>query len=103
MEASRMTTFVDDFEGLRRSAGSNGQSWLMPLREQAMARFKELGLPTTRDEDWRFTNVTPIGKLTFQRPAKDAKVTAAQIQPYLFGEQHRLVFVNGYYAPELSA
>jgi Fe-S cluster assembly protein SufD len=96
-------TFVEEFERLRKTAGTNGQSWLMPLREQAMARFAALGIPTTRDEEWRFTNVAPIGTLAFQRPAKCAKVTAEQIQPYLFGEQHRLVFVNGYYAPELSA
>jgi len=28
-----------------------------------MSRFAELGFPTLRDEDWRFTNVAAIAKL----------------------------------------
>jgi len=45
-------------------------SWLFPLRKAGIARFAELGFPTTRHEDWRFTNVAPIAKLPF-RPVFD--------------------------------
>src|SRR5438034_388768 len=38
-------------------------SWLYPIRKAGLARFAELGFPTTKDEDWRFTNVSPIAKL----------------------------------------
>ena len=34
--------------------------WVQALREAAFQRFAELGFPTTRDEEWRFTNVAPI-------------------------------------------
>ncbi len=44
---------------------------LRPLREAAFARFAELGFPTTHDEDWRFTNVAPIARATFQVAAAD--------------------------------
>ena len=36
--------------------------WLRELRETAFQRFAELGFPTTHDEEWRFTNVTPIAR-----------------------------------------
>jgi Fe-S cluster assembly protein SufD len=36
--------------------------WLKPFREAAFARFAERGFPTTRDEEWRFTNVAPIAR-----------------------------------------
>src|SRR5438552_18329006 len=42
--------------------------WLFPLRKADIARFAELGFPTTRHEDWRFTNVAPIAQHPF-RPA----------------------------------
>ena len=34
-------------------------AWLQPLKDQAFARFSELGFPTTKNEEWRFTNVAP--------------------------------------------
>src|SRR3989475_13246732 len=46
-------------------------SWLFPLRKAGIARFAELGFPTTRHEDWRFPNVAPIARLPF-KPAFDS-------------------------------
>src|SRR5262245_8098955 len=37
--------------------------WVQKLRDQAFARFAELGFPTTHNEEWRFTNVAPIGRV----------------------------------------
>src|SRR5881227_3579 len=81
-------------------------SWLFPLRKAGIARFAELGFPTTRHEDWRFTNVTPIAKLPF-KPVFDANadgVTAAALGELAFAHLAgtRLVFVNGQYASGLS-
>ena len=55
--------------------------WLFPLRKAGIARFAELGFPTTRHEDWRFTNVAPIAKLPFKpvfQPSRDG-LTAESI------------------------
>ena len=47
-----------------RSFAGNGAgrapAWLRDLRERSITRFGELGFPTTKHEDWRFTNVAPI-------------------------------------------
>src|SRR5947208_8399408 len=81
-------------------------SWLFPLRKAGIARFAELGFPTTRHEDWRFTNVATIAKLPF-RPVFDANadgVTAAALGELTFAKLAgtRLVFVNGQFASGLS-
>lgn len=87
----------------------NGESKLPIhlLRKEAIARFAELGFPTNRNEDWRFTNITPIVKSEFN-PATDrrtADVSARDIEKFTFGglKAHRLVFLNGHYAPGLSS
>jgi Fe-S cluster assembly protein SufD len=36
------------------------------IREEARRRFSDIGFPTTHDEDWRFTNISPISKLVAQ-------------------------------------
>src|SRR5437667_4448556 len=85
---------------------SKPPSWLFPLRKAGIARFAELGFPTTRNEDWRFTNVAPIAKLPFQ-PVFDADaedVSAAALGELTFAKVAgpRLVFVNGRFASDLS-
>jgi Fe-S cluster assembly protein SufD len=42
------------------------EPWLVKLREAAFARFAQLGFPTTRNEEWRFTNVAPIARTAFR-------------------------------------
>jgi Fe-S cluster assembly protein SufD len=65
------------------------ESWLQKLRENAFTRFTELGFPTTRDEEWRFTNVAPIARTQFQ-PAVGS--FAGAFSPPVGVE---LLFING--------
>jgi Fe-S cluster assembly protein SufD len=80
-----------------------GPAWLRGLRQEAFARFWELGFPTTHDEDWRFTNVLPVANGTFVLASGNDGLTAEYLEPYqLNGASCRLVFVNGHFAPQLS-
>jgi Fe-S cluster assembly protein SufD len=78
-------------------------AWLAALRAKGADRFAEVGFPTTRQEAWRFTDVSRIADTTFV-PAPQATVTPGAIAPYTFGvaEGIRLVFVNGRYDAGLS-
>ena len=81
--------------------------WLFPSRKAGLARFAELGFPTLKDEDWRFTNVAPIAKLPF-KPVFDAGsdgISAKMLGKFAFAELDgpRLVFVNGHFEKGLSA
>jgi Fe-S cluster assembly protein SufD len=84
----------------------SGQDWLRPVRQAAIARFAELGFPTTGDEDWRFTNVAPIAQTSFKL-ASDTRIelTPREIAQFAFPGlgDIQLVFVNGRYAPTLSS
>jgi Fe-S cluster assembly protein SufD len=42
------------------------EPWIQALREGSFQLFAETGFPTTHDEEWRFTNVAPIARATFQ-------------------------------------
>lgn len=79
-------------------------AWLQHLRDQAWREFRAKGIPSTHDEDWRFTNVGALERIAFQRAASsEGSVTAGDIAPWVVkGALCRLVFVNGRFAPELS-
>ncbi len=85
----------------KRAAGQPG--WLASLRQEAFAKFCEAGFPTTRDEDWRFTNVAPIAQTAFEMPGAAPRLTAKDLEPFGISQfACRLVFVQGRFAPELS-
>ena len=71
------------------------------LRTEALAAFTRLGFPTTRQEDWRFTNVGPLGRTVFAR-AQGRAVAAEELTAWLYEGMPQLVFVDGRLAPELS-
>ncbi|MEX2123116.1 MAG: Fe-S cluster assembly protein SufD [Woeseia sp.] len=54
MSASSINT-----ELLERAVGKLPSDLLMPQRMRALTRFAESGFPTTRHEDWRYTNLAP--------------------------------------------
>ena len=74
------------------------------MREDAFRCFNRLGFPSTRLEEWRFTNVAPIADTVFQAPAAgggfDREVLDASHLPRSGGPE--IVFVNGRFSPELS-
>ncbi len=79
-----------------------GSRWLQDLRYYAASRFVELGFPTVRDEDWRFTNISPIASTEF-RLAPPSKLDAAMLDTFLYADApFRLVVLNGRVVPELS-
>ena len=70
------------------------------LRREAFDRFETLGWPTRQQEAWRLTDLSALQSIAFQRPT-DALVDPGTL-PTLDGPTHRLVFVNGRFAPGLS-
>jgi Fe-S cluster assembly protein SufD len=61
--------FLDQYKAFAANGGGKvaaaAPAWLRDLRERAIARFTETGFPSTRLEQWRFTNVRPIAETAF--------------------------------------
>ncbi|HLF23041.1 MAG TPA: Fe-S cluster assembly protein SufD, partial [Burkholderiales bacterium] len=60
--------------------------------------------PTTRDEEWRFTDISPLTRIPFQPARSATRLALADIERFVLPEAAaRLVFVDGVYAPQLSS
>ena len=63
------------------------------LREEAAARFEQLGWPTTRIEEWRYTNLAPVQKIDWR---KDESSDLVESPASLAGKAAlELTFING--------
>ncbi len=92
--AERHETYVTAFDAFRRDPVF-GPEPLQAARQAAFDRFLLQGFPTTRNEDWRFTNVAPIADTPFVRPAVGDVPAAAALAPYLFANVPTILLVNG--------
>ena len=103
MTAASVDRFTADFARQAASLPGARVPWVARLRRDAMQRFAAQGLPTARDEDWKYTSVAAIAKRAFATEPAGATPQPAIDAYALTGSQaHRLVFVDGRYVPSLS-
>jgi Fe-S cluster assembly protein SufD len=108
-----LTDYLSHFARLEHQLAhefGHGDGWFHRVRKEAIGRFAELGFPTTRLEEWKFTNVDPIARIPFQSPEFRADGLPAERLAELplahaaFEQRcSRIVFVNGHYNPQLSS
>jgi Fe-S cluster assembly protein SufD len=88
--------------------GSN-PAWFARLRESALDRFEQLGFPSVKEEEWKYTNVAPITKLAFNpvlgSVGAEALKTSAGLARFSYPESQasQLVFLNGALRNDLSS
>src|SRR5262245_7171452 len=103
--AHTLDQYVVEYENAGRTHSFGQPPWLVGVRSDALDRFRALGFPTTRDEEWRFTSVAPIADRAFALGSEAAPavgrsdVDRFRLPGSLSAE---VVFVNGRYAPTLS-
>jgi Fe-S cluster assembly protein SufD len=77
-------------------------AWIRERREQAAARFAQVGYPTVRQEDWRFTNVAPIADAKFAPATGTFAEAASLVERVNVAGALRLAIVNGQFAAGFS-
>ena len=93
--------FLSAFAGEPSLQG--GPPWLAQLRAEGLARFGEVGLPTPRLEDWKYTSLAPLAQVPFVPGPSRPDATQAQVEALAGGlDGPQLVFVNGRVSGALS-
>jgi len=98
--------YLAGFDRFAAQERANDPAWLRAARKDAIQRFGEAGFPTTKLEDWRYTNLAPLARTPFELAAPDpARLTRSEIERLSFPvfACSVFVFVNGRFVPELSA
>ncbi|MEO7970194.1 MAG: Fe-S cluster assembly protein SufD [bacterium] len=106
-ELQKENIYQDAFQALQKTRGAEN-SWLDRLRQNALERFVELGFPSVKEEEWKYTNVAAIARSIFQ-PASlfaaatqsDAELNELSSVPEAHSSQ--LVFVDGELRADLSS
>ncbi|WP_413171747.1 Fe-S cluster assembly protein SufD [Anabaena azotica] len=92
--------FLSDL--LSRVTTKKEDGWLQDLRDGAANWVRHSVIPNTREEEWRFTDLSPLKQVTFNNVEAFHGISLQQNDLILPEVSQRLVFVNGVYAPDLS-
>jgi Fe-S cluster assembly protein SufD len=95
-------------EGFKKlEANLNGESKLPihQVRKDALEKFLESKFPTRKDEEWKYTNLSPLLSQKFDDVfGKSFPVVKADFEKYLFNSEkfYTIVFINGVHDPLYS-
>jgi len=95
--------FVSSFAHLEARLRQTGGESLHRLRRAGIEQFAELGLPTPRNEEWKYTQLSALAETPFEvaGPNGVSAQTVAQVCAGFVGI--RLVFLNGQFDKHLSS
>ncbi len=87
-------------------ASADGPAWLEVRRKAARASFADAGFPHRRVEAWRYTDLSRLIAKTDWQPAVPHEgailVPEGRSNPFAAIASYKLVFVNGFFRPDLS-
>ncbi len=100
---NRPNSLVDNYDAIVKLLATYGPVELNAVREKAFREYSEFGLPTTKDEEFKYVSLRLLEEGKFE-PAYGATVTRHEVEQLPLGKMDSATvsFVNGQYAPEIS-
>ncbi len=97
-------SYISKYKNFENNLNGHQDIPFHKTRQDAIQKFEELGFPTTRIEEWKYTNVDPILKHDFSLVEEPADISETQLKKHTFEglNANLLVFINGKYASDLS-
>ena len=97
--------YITTFNKFETELNGDAAHPLHEVRKNAISRVEELSFPTIRNEDWKYTNISPILKQIYQFPVDPPKVRNSEILSLMIPalKNNTLVFLNGHYVEEFSS
>ncbi|MCP9769907.1 Fe-S cluster assembly protein SufD [Lacihabitans sp. LS3-19] len=92
-----------EFENIQKNLNGKSDSSFNKIRRSAFEKYKSLGLPSVKNEDWKYSNLKGLEKISVSFPkASNFDSSIFKSLPLSDLEGISLCFVNGIFQTELS-
>lgn len=102
METVNINYLEDKFNQLQ---SSNTEGILSNIRKEGFKTFNKTGIPTLRNEEWRFTSIGNLFKKEYSLSSDNLGINSSDIDAIRlpgYENANELVFLNGKFVPQLS-
>ena len=89
----------DPIVNAKSQLSNKNRGWSQKARESALDRLSKIGLPSHRDEYWKYTNPT---ELITEKPNVSPIADSEDANVFSEIDMQKIVFCNGIFSPELS-
>jgi Fe-S cluster assembly protein SufD len=99
-----MNTIENIKERFGKLHSQNNDGQLATMRQHAFDAFNKMGVPTSKNEEWKYTRIGTLFNKEFDI-ARNVGITSADVAAYHLpghDDANALVFVNGEFSPSLS-
>ncbi len=96
-------SFLNNFKDFENSLNGESKSDFHKIRKQAFNNFYELDFPDRKNEEWRYTNISPLLQQSFSIP-NNIKLDATDLSNHILKgiDAYVMIFVNGKFSAEHS-
>ncbi len=102
MTQERLPVRIDGLDDYQTKILNSSPAWLKALRQRSVVQFTELGLPTVKDEEFKYTSLVELAKTRFQLPAAHTLHEDDKLWDYADKADINIVLVNGKVSGEQS-
>ena len=99
-----MNTIENITERFGKLQSQHNDGHLATMRQHAFDAFNKMGVPTSKNEEWKYTRIGTLFNKEFDI-ARNVGITSADVAAYHLpghDDANALVFVNGEFSPSLS-
>src|ERR1035437_5426316 len=92
--------YISLFDEFERNLNGESKSPVHQLRKKAIEDFSQLSFPTNKNEEWRFTNISPLLNHKFNPAFNASPVSRENVDSFRFNglKCSLMVFLNGFFS-----
>lgn len=93
---------IDGLDEYQTLVIDRSPQWLKTLRQRAVAQFVQMGLPTYKDEEFKYTSLVELSNKRFHLPSNERLTGDDPLENYVDQNDINIVLLNGTISEELS-
>lgn len=97
------TSFIQNFKKLTDERIQQERvGWMKELKKSSLNRFESAGVPTIKDEEWKYTNLSSVINQTYNVNGNAQLIEQAEFDQYCADNTIRITYINGHYSEKHS-
>ena len=102
MTQEQLPIKIDGIDEYQTKIIANSPDWLKEIRQRSLGQFIELGLPTIKDEEWKYISLAELSSKKLQLASTHKLSEEKQFYDYVEKSDINVVLVNGVFWSNLS-
>lgn len=102
MTQEQMPLRIDGLDEYQAKILESSPVWLRQLRQRSVAQFMQLGIPTIKDEEYKYTALTELTSKKHHLPSTHKLADDAAVRAYIDEADITIVLVNGAINKDMS-